>query len=30
MIQGFFYYKPMSCEQFEEILRNQSTSIATT
>lgn len=30
MIQGFFYYKPMSCEQFEEILRNQSTSVATT
>ena len=30
MIQGFFYYKPMCCEQFEEILRNQSPSLANT
>lgn len=27
MIQGFFYYKPMCCEQFEEILRNQTPSL---
>ena len=30
MIQGFFYYKPMCCEQFEEILRNQTPSLANT
>ena len=28
MIQGFFYYKPMCCEQFEEILKNQTPSLA--
>ena len=30
MIQGFFYYKPMCCEQFEEILKNQTPSLANT
>ncbi len=30
MIQGFFYYKPMCCEQFEEILKNQTPSLAST